>query len=234
MSDTIQAPETAPEASSIDVSATKSAKVGDKVVASPIDDTPKPRKNTPRGWRHKGPAKWAEAMRLFVGGELGSWQAVADHMGVDCRTVARKAAKEDWLSLRKAQVQRLMDMARTGDGLVVRKKGEDLEELGQSQISIAQRAVNHAGKMQDQADHVLTSILTVSDRIALAKDETDTGELTRRLTALASVHAGLVETIRVLAGLPHPDKVQRQPRAKPSQVEPEPAHVAKVPSVMPE
>jgi hypothetical protein len=234
INDTIQALEQVQEAPSIDVSATKSTKVGDKVVASSIDDKPKRQRLTPKAFRQIGPAKWGQALNLFVNGELGTFQAVADHLGVNLHTVIRRAKAESWKDLRTRQVKRLLDMARTGDGVVVRKTEEELEELGKAQASVARLAISHASKMQDQADHVLTSILTVSDRVAMAKDETNTGELTRRLTALASVHAGLVETIRVLAGLPHPDKAQRQPRTKPVAAEVEPAHVAKVPSVMPE
>lgn len=161
-------------------------------------------------------------MKLFVGGELGTWQAVADHLGVDYRTVARKAAKEDWLGLRKAQVQRLLDMARSGEGLSIERREKDAESLAQAQAEVAASLLAHAKTMQTQAIAVSTSVQVVSDRLALARD-TDTDSISRRLLALSQVHETLVESIRVLAGIPHPDKGQGRSRYEPKEKAEEPS-----------
>lgn len=222
--DTIQPPPIpAQEQESKEVqSVANQPKHSDARVALSVTEKRKNRGVTPKGWRHKGPAKWAEAMKLFVGGELGTWQAVADHLGVDYRTVARKAAKEDWLGLRKAQVQRLMDMVKSGEGLSIERKEKDAESLAQVQAEVAASLLAHAKTMQAQANAVSTSVQVVSDRLALARD-TDTDSISRRLLALSQVHETLVDSIRVLAGIPHPDKGPGRYRNEPKEKAEEPS-----------
>jgi hypothetical protein len=215
ISDTIQAPETAPEASSIDVSATKSAKGGDKVVAS----VPLPRQRATHrrlnGQRIPEPV-WAEAMRRYVSAELPSLDHVARHLGCHRSAVARRAAAGDWRRLRREHGQRIETTVRDMGPMVGSRTVVGDTALATAQTAIGTALMAHAQTVLPQLSQLMSGISDAAARLSSAGTETDTDRLARRLTALSSAHAQTIDSLRVLAGLPHPDKA---PRPKPSKAQ---------------
>lgn len=173
---------------------------------------------TPKVFRRVGPAKWALAMRGFVNGELSTLQAVAEYLGTGFNTVREKAKREGWFEARNKAVQAVLARVGECDGVAVVKKAEDLASIASAQADLATWVLNHGKAMSSQAEAVAALVQSQAMRVAELEPKQEGAEMVRRMAALNTVHCSLVDTIRVLAGLPHPDRQPRQAIAKPKPV----------------
>lgn len=170
---------------------------------------------TPKVFRRVGPAKWALAMRGFVNGELATLQAVAEYLGTGFNTVREKAKREGWFEARNKAVQAVLAKVGECDGVAVVKKAEDLASIASAQADLATWVLNHGKAMSSQAEAVAALVQSQAMRVAELEPKQEGAEMVRRMSALNTVHCSLVDTIRVLAGLPHPDRQPRQTITKP-------------------
>ena len=194
----------------------KSTKMGDTRVALTLTEKVKERARRGRRMKlsnHVSPSTWADAMRRYVIGELSSLQDVALTYGVNIQTVSKRAVPGKWADARMAHVQRVMEQCRAGAMLGSRDEQAETR-LRTAQDQVADALMAYAKTMQAQAQSSLTATALLIDRVSGLGPSTDSTDMTRRLASVAAVHAQLVESLRILAGIPNPDIIHAQGRAK--------------------
>ena len=165
----------------------------------------------PPSYRRIGPAKWAIVMGMYVSGELSTLRAVAEHLGCGINTVTVRSDREGWREVRDKSVKAVLDKVRECDGVIVARTVESVASIASAQSELVSRLLNHGRSMCDRADDLLSLIQSQSLRLDSYSPCEISPESTRRFTTLSQVHLSIVDTIRVLAGLPHPDNVTKQP-----------------------
>jgi hypothetical protein len=169
------------------------------------------------------PSIWADAMRRFCAGDLASYEAVAAAYGVSIQAVNLQAQKHGWQGARALHVQRVMDQCR--QGTIMQGRGEEeAEKLRSTQDQIAAALLAFAQTMQAQAAQSLTATGLLTERLASMGSNADSRDMTQRLASVSAVHLNLVESLRVLAGIPHPDKGPGRYRSEPKNQPEEPSN----------
>ena len=164
------------------------------------------------------PPVWAEACARYVSGELTTYQAVADCYGINHANVFTRAKREKWQELRSARMEKLKALA--GEGLVhsLLPNASQVADLASVQSGLAQSVLAHGSALAATLPDLMMDLAKVRAKLVGAMPETDTSHLAARLSALVGAMTETVDTVRVLAGIPHPDKAK--PKA---QTEAEPA-----------
>lgn len=168
-----------------------------------------------------GPARWTEALDGYVSGRLPSLAAVARHLDVDRSTVGRRAASEQWTKLRAENVAKVRAQIEAGSGV---SSGREAP-MGSAPSSPRTELETHASQALGECDSILSDLSALRARLAgLTLTDPQADGLIARIRCLSDLHSELAETARMLAGIPHPDRIRTKPdTAKPDTAKPEPA-----------
>lgn len=170
------------------------------------------------------PPVWAEACARYVSGELTTYQAVADCYGINHANVYTRAKREKWQDLRSARMEKLKAMAGEGMAHSLTPTGNQVADLASVQTDLARSVLAHGSALAATLPDLLMDVAKVRAKLVGAMPETDTSHLAARLSALVGAMTETVDTVRVLAGIPHPDKAKpkAQTEAEPAKGRPAP------------
>jgi hypothetical protein len=149
-------------------------------------------------------------MELFVSGQLTTHEAVAEQLRVSLGAVQKQSHKFGWVEARKRRVEQLVARVAELPPLQVERSKEGLEEIAKLQEQLAKSLLASAVKMQEVRDHAIDVENGLLTRLASIDPGAHRDGLQERLACVQSLEQSLSENLRVLAGLPHPDKMPRQ------------------------
>ncbi len=150
------------------------------------------------------PVKWALIRTQFVKGELFSLSEVARVTGIARSAVMRRAEREGWLAQRNRHAERLVAKleSETGDSLVVPSQDAVLAQ------SVADAQALSARSLLALTPDLIQELQSIS---ALVSTLIATGHAQdlARLPPLIALRESTTEQIRILSGLPNPDRIPR-------------------------
>lgn len=184
---------------------------------------PKPvlRQNQPRKTARKqiSPTTWVQGMQHYVMGKVSCVDDVAEYIGCSISRVRAKAQAEGWTKMRDEYAAKLKEHVQQMPRMEWEIGKEELERLGGIQVTLADKTFvlgHSSASVIEQATAAIEGLI-----LRLPESQSDAASLiATKLNALVSVRSVFLSELRILAGLPDPDKVRPTPKSSPAQDQP--------------
>lgn len=159
---------------------------------------------------------------MFVSGQLPTIEAVREHLGVSLYAVENQARMNKWMEARDHRVSQLIARVSELPPLSVERSREGLEEIAKLQEELAKSLIGSASRLQAIRDNAAAVADSLIARLASIDPGANREGIESRLASVMAVSDSLSEQLRILAGLPDPDKVRPVSKPSPAQDQPKP------------